>query len=101
MLEPGESTVGLEPREMADCLHNSLSDIMEEEGPSSDVRNYVCHCFLLFVLKRNKKLPALCQMDLFLYLARHWLELEGWYVYLKTDMKEKAHKLQFFPNQEM
>ncbi|XP_025103645.1 ral GTPase-activating protein subunit alpha-1-like isoform X4 [Pomacea canaliculata] len=36
MLEPGESTVGLEPREMADCLHNSLSDIMEEEGPSSD-----------------------------------------------------------------
>ena len=38
MLEPTEEISGLEAREMPDFLHNSLSDIMEEEGPSSDVR---------------------------------------------------------------
>ncbi|XP_076442581.1 ral GTPase-activating protein subunit alpha-1-like isoform X3 [Babylonia areolata] len=36
MLEPSEAILGLEAREMPDFLHNSLSDIMEEEGPSSD-----------------------------------------------------------------
>lgn len=38
MLEPSEAVGGLEARDMPDFLHSSLSDIMEEEGPSSDVR---------------------------------------------------------------
>ncbi|KAL8608299.1 hypothetical protein ACOMHN_042166 [Nucella lapillus] len=36
MLEPSEAILGLEAREMPDFLHSSLSDIMEEDGPSSD-----------------------------------------------------------------
>ena len=38
MLDPGEAMLGLGSRDMPDFLYNSLSDIMEEEGPSSDVR---------------------------------------------------------------
>ena len=38
MLDPGEAMLGLGSRDMPDFLSNSLSDIMEEEGPSSDVR---------------------------------------------------------------